>query len=134
MIINTFSLDEKSSAMFKLVVVSMKSEYSNGSFKFSLESSQPINWALAFTAKLIVALTFERSIKTQTIFQLIDVSIPNINDSCSAFQMVAHRHNTFIESTAFNNSSFQLVVKFILILCSEGAQFAPMITASAKAT
>ncbi len=46
--------------------------------------------------------------------------------------MVGHRHNTFIESTSFNNSSFQLVVKFILISNSKGAQFAPT-TASAKA-
>jgi hypothetical protein len=132
MIINAFSLDEKSSAMFKLVVVSMTSEYSNGSFKFSLGASQPFNRALALTAKVIVALTFERSIKMQPIFQLIDVFVPNKNDSCSAFQMVAHGHNTFIESTSFNNSSFQLVVEFIIISNSEEAH-APTITASAKA-
>ncbi len=76
LIINTFSLDEKSSAKFKLIVVSMTSNYSNGSFKFSLGASQPFNWALAFTAKLIVALTFKQSIKMQPIFQLIDVSVP----------------------------------------------------------
>jgi hypothetical protein len=35
MIINAFSLDEKSSAAFKLVVVSITSEYSNDSFKVS---------------------------------------------------------------------------------------------------
>jgi hypothetical protein len=35
MIINTFSLDEKSSAAFKLVVVSITSKYSNDSFKVS---------------------------------------------------------------------------------------------------
>jgi hypothetical protein len=133
MIINAFSLDEKSSATFKLVVVSMTREYSNGSFKFSLGASQPFNLALAFTAKLIVALTFEQSIKTQPIFQLIDVSVPNKNDSCSAFQMVAHGHNTFIESTSFNKSHFQLVAKVILILNSEGEQFASTITASVKA-
>jgi hypothetical protein len=62
-----------------------------------------------------------------------DVSVPNKNDLCSVFQMVAHGQNTFIESTSFNNSSFQLVVKFILISNSEGAQFAPTITASIKA-
>ncbi len=70
----------------------------------------------------------------QPIFQLIDVFVPNRNGSCSAFQMVEHGHNTFIESTSFNKSSFQLVVKFILVSNSEGAQFAPTITASAKAT
>ncbi len=35
MIINAFFLDEKSSAAFKLVVVSITSEYSNDSFKVS---------------------------------------------------------------------------------------------------
>jgi hypothetical protein len=35
MIINAFSLNEKSSAMFKLVVVSITSKYSNSSFKVS---------------------------------------------------------------------------------------------------
>ncbi len=133
MIINAFSLDEMSSATFKLVAASITSKYSNSSFKVSGEASQPFHWASAFTAKLIVALIFEQSIKTQPIFQLIDVSVPNKNDLCSAFQMVAHGHNTFIESTSFNDSSFQLVVKFILISNSEGARFAPMIAASAKA-
>ena len=47
----------------------------------------------------------------QPIFQLIDVFVPNKNDSYNVFQMVAHGHNTFIKSTCFNNSSFQLVVK-----------------------
>jgi hypothetical protein len=61
--------------------------------------------------------------KMQPIFQLIDVSVPNKIDSCSAFQMVAHGHNSIIESTSFKDSSFQLVVKFILISNSEGAQF-----------
>ncbi len=125
MIINAFSLNEKSSATFKLVVVSITSKYSNGSFKVSEGASQPYNWASAFTAKLIVALTFEQSIKTEPIFQLIDVSVPNKNDLCSAFQTVARGHNTFIESSSFNNSSFQLVVKFILISNYEGAQFTP---------
>ena len=39
--------------------------------------------------------------------------------------MVAHRHNTIIESTSFNDGSFQLVVESISILISEGAQFTP---------
>jgi hypothetical protein len=68
----------------------------------------------------------------QPIFQLIDVSAPNKNDSCSVFQMVAHGHNTFTKSTSFNDSSFHLVVKFILISNSEGAQFAPNITVDLK--
>jgi hypothetical protein len=121
MIINAFSLDEKSSATFKLVFVSITSEYSNGSFKVSEGASQPFKWASAFTAKLIVALTLEQSIEMQPIFQLVDVSVPNINDLCSAFQTVVHGHNTLIESTSFNDSSFQLIVKFILISNSEGA-------------
>ncbi len=69
----------------------------------------------------------------QSIFPLIDGSVSNKNDSCSVFQMVAQGHNTFIESTSFKDSSFQLVVRFILISNSEGAQFAPNITASVKA-
>jgi hypothetical protein len=68
MIINASSLDEKFSATFKLVVISMTNKYSNGSFKFSLGASQPFDLALAFTAKLIVALKFEQSIKMQPIF------------------------------------------------------------------
>ncbi len=121
MIINVFFLNEKSSAMFKLVVVSITSKYSNGSFKVSEGASQPFNWASVFRAKLIVALTFKQSIETQPIFQVIDVSVPNKNDLCSAFQMVVHGHNTFIKSAILNDSSFQLVVKFILISNSEGA-------------
>ena len=53
------------------------------------------------------------------------MSVPNENDSCSVFQMVAHRHNTIIESTSFNDGSFQLVVELISILISEGAHFTP---------
>jgi hypothetical protein len=64
MIFNTFSLNEKFSAMFKLVVVSITSKYSNGSFKVSEGASQPFNGASAFRAKLIVALIFEQSIET----------------------------------------------------------------------
>ncbi len=79
---------------------------------------------IASIRQLIVALTFERSIKALPIFQLIDVSVPDKNDSCSVFQMVAHGHNTFIESTSFNDGSFQLIVELISILISEGAQLA----------
>jgi hypothetical protein len=71
-----------------------------------------------------MTLTFEQRIEVFPIFQLIDVSIPDENDSCSVFQMVAHGHNTLIESTSFNDGSFQLVVESISILISEGAQFA----------
>ena len=52
---------------------------------------------------------FEQSIEVFPLFQLIDVSIPDENYLCSVFQMVAHGHNTFIESTCFNDGSFQLV-------------------------
>ena len=52
---------------------------------------------------------FEQSIDAFPLFQLIDVSIPDENYLCSVFQMVAHGHNTFIESTCFNDGSFQLV-------------------------
>ncbi len=54
MIINTFSLDEKSSATFKLVVVSITSGYSNGSFKVS-EGAQ---FAPMITASIKAASTF----------------------------------------------------------------------------
>ena len=76
---------------------------------------------IASIRQLIVELIFERSIEALPIFQLIDVSLPNKNDSCSVFQMVAHGHNTFIKSTSFNVSSFQLVVELISILISEEA-------------
>jgi hypothetical protein len=60
------------------------------------------------------------------LFQLIDVSIPDENDSCSVFQMVSHGHNTFIKSTSFNDGSFQLVVKSDFdVSCSEGARASP---------
>ena len=72
-----------------------------------------------------MTLTFERRIEVFPIFQLIDVSIPDENNSYSVFQMVAHGHNTLIESTSFNDGSFQLVVESISILISEGAQFTP---------
>jgi hypothetical protein len=74
-----------------------------------------------------VALTFKKSIKMQPIFQLIDVFVPNKNDSCNVFQMVAHWHNTFIESTSFNDSSLQLVVKSDFdVSRSEGVQASPI--------
>jgi hypothetical protein len=63
MIINAFSPNEKSSAMFKLVVVSITREYSNSSFKLSGGALQPFNWASELTAKLIVALTFKHTSK-----------------------------------------------------------------------
>jgi hypothetical protein len=62
-IINALSLDNKSSATFKLVVISITSKYSRGSFKVSEGALQPFNRTSAFTAKLIVALTFEQSNK-----------------------------------------------------------------------
>ena len=107
-----------------MVVVSITIEYSKGSFKVSLGAFHPFNGASAFTAELIVALTFERSIEAFPIFQLIDVSVLDENDSCSVFQKFAHGQDTFIKSTSFNDGSFQLVVKIISILISEGAQFA----------
>jgi hypothetical protein len=97
-IINTLSLDKKSSATFKWVVISISSEYSRGSFKVSKGASQPFNGASAFTAKLIVALTFEQSNKTQPIFQLIDVSITNKDEMCGPSQLVANKHKDLIKS------------------------------------
>ena len=71
---------------------------------------------------LIVAF-IRRALTAQTNVGLI--SIPDENYLCSVFQMVAYGHNIFIESrTSFNDGSFQLVVKSILILHSEGAQVA----------
>jgi hypothetical protein len=61
--------------------------------------------AKASIRQSIVTLTFEQSIKLFPIFQLIDVSVPNENNSCSVFQMVANGHNTFIESNSFNDDS-----------------------------
>jgi hypothetical protein len=64
-------------------------------------------------------------IVTFPIFQMIDVSVPDENNSCSVFRMVANGHNTFIESNSFNDDSFQLVVELMSMLKSEGAQAAP---------
>ncbi len=60
----TLSFDNSvdwSSVTFKLVVVSITIEYSKGSFKVSLGAFQPFIGAPAFTAELIVALTFIQS-------------------------------------------------------------------------
>jgi hypothetical protein len=81
--------------------------------------------AKASIRQLIVTLTFERSIESFPIFQLIDVSVPDENNLCSVFQMFANGHNTFVESNFFNDDSFQLVVKLISMPKSEGAQAAP---------
>jgi hypothetical protein len=77
--------------------------------------------ANASNRQLIVMLTFKRYIEAFPIFQLIDVSVPDENNSCSVFQMVVNGHNTFVESTSFNDAFFQLVVDSKLILNSEGA-------------
>ena len=61
---NTLSFDDSvnwSSAMFKLVVVSITIEFSTGSIKVSSGAFQIFNGAPAFTAEVIVALTFEQS-------------------------------------------------------------------------
>jgi hypothetical protein len=123
---NALSFNDKSSSTFKLVVASITNEFSKGQTIDSpakqrsvpnddpaIESSLQlyIPMIIASIRQLIVALTFERSIKALPIFQLIDVSVHNKNDSCSVFQIVAQGHNTFIESTSFNDDSFQLVVK-----------------------
>jgi hypothetical protein len=94
----------------------------NDSFK--LIDTLTSEGAKASIRQLIVTLTFERSINSFPIFQLIDVSVPNENNLCSVFQMIANGHNTFVKSTSFNDSSFQLVVKLLSRLISEGAQFA----------
>jgi hypothetical protein len=108
--INALSLDNKSSATFKLVVISITSEYSRGSFKVSAGASQPCNGALAFTAKLIVALTFEQINNTQPIFQLIDVSITNKDKTGGASQLATNEHKGLIKSKM--PFTFQLIVEF----------------------
>jgi hypothetical protein len=124
---NALSFNDKSSTTFKLVVVSVTNKFLNGPTNDSPAKQRPVSNddpAIERSLQLHVpmTLTFERSIEAFPIFQLIDVSVPDKNDSCSVFQMVAHRHNTIIESTSFNNGSFQLVVETISILISEGAQ------------
>ena len=108
---NALSFNDKSSSTFKLVVASVTNEFSKGPTHASPAKQRPVsNDDLAFARSLqlhvpmtrasiwhlIFALTFKQSIKMQPIFQLIDVFVPNKNDSCSVFQMVAHRYNTFI--------------------------------------
>jgi hypothetical protein len=110
--------------MFKLVVASITHEFLKGptidcpakqrpvpNDDSAIESSLQLHvpMIIASIRQLIAALTFERSIETQPIFQLIDVSVPNKSDSCSVFQMVANGHNTFIKSTSFNNGSPQFI-------------------------
>ena len=136
---NALSFNAKSSSKFKLVVASVTNKFPKGptndspakqhsvsNYNPAIENSFQLHVPMikASIQQLIVALTFERSIEAFPIFQLIDVSVLDENDSCSVFQMVAHGHDTFIKSTSFNDGSFQLVVKIISILISEGAQFA----------
>jgi len=123
---NALSFNDKSSSMFKLVVASITNEFSKGSTNDSPAKQCPVSnddpaietflqlhvpMIKASIWQFIVALTFERSIEAFPIFQLIDVSILDENDSFCVFQMVAHWHSTFSQSTSFNDSSFQLVVK-----------------------
>jgi hypothetical protein len=121
---NASSFDDKPSSTFQLVVASVdwKSKaVSNTPFR-TLRIDRIIKNKMPSIFQLIVG--FKRSIEAFPLFQLIDVSIPDENFSCSVFQMVAYGHNTFIESTSFNDGSFQLVVESILILHSEGVQVA----------
>jgi hypothetical protein len=132
---NVLSFDDKSSSTFKLVVVSVIIKFSNGPTNDSPAKQRPVSNvdpAIERSLQLHVpiSLTFERSIKAFPFFQLMDVSVLDENDSCSVFQMVVYGHNTFIESTFFNDGSFQLVVESILISNSEGARFAPIIFSS----
>jgi hypothetical protein len=118
-----------------LVAVSVIIKFSNGPTNDSPAKQRPVSNgdpAIERSLQLHVpmTLTFERSIKAFPFFQLMDASVLDENDSCSVFQMVAYWHNTFIESTFFNDGSFQLVVESILISNSEGARFAPIIFSS----
>jgi hypothetical protein len=125
---NALSFYDKSSSTFKLVVVSITNEFSKGPTNDSPVKQRPVSNddpAIERYLQLHIpmTLTFERSIEAFPIFQLIDVSVPDENDSCRVFQVVEHGHNTFIESTSFNDSSFQLVVKSDFdVLRSEGAR------------
>jgi hypothetical protein len=134
---NALSFNDMPSSTFQLVVTSLTNEFSKGPTNDSpakqrpvpnhdpaIESSLQLHVPMIVESiwQLMVALTFEQSIKMQPIFQLNDVSIPNKNDLCSVFQMIVHWQNTFIELISFNNSTFQLVVKFTLISNFEVAQ------------
>jgi len=138
----SFNVNDESSSTFKLVVASITNKFSKGPTNDSPAKHHPVSndnpviesylqlhipMIKASIRQLIVGLTFERSIEAFPIFQLIDVSIPDEYYSCSVFQMVAHGHNTFIESTSFNDGSFQLVVKsdFDVSLSEEGARASP---------
>jgi len=103
--INALSFNDKSFSTFKLVVASVTNEFSKGPTIDSPAEQCPV--------PLIVALAFERSIETQPIFQLIDVCVPSIYDLCSVFQMIAHGHTTFIESTSFKDGSPQFIIEYI---------------------
>jgi hypothetical protein len=120
---NVLSVNDKSFFTFKLVKISKGPTNDSPAKQRPVSNDDPaiesslqlyIPMIKASIPQLIVALTFEQSLEAFPIFQLIDVSVPNENDSCSVFQMVAHGHNAFIESTSFNDSSFQLVVELIV--------------------
>jgi hypothetical protein len=100
---NALSFNDKSSATFKLVVVSVTNKFSKGPTNDSRANQRPVSNddpTIENSLQLHIPMTllFERSIEALPIFQLIDVSVPDANDSCRVFQMVAHRHNTIIES------------------------------------
>jgi hypothetical protein len=109
-----------SSYNFRLVDEFILIPHSEGEFYSSKSEG-----AKASTRQLIVTLTFERTIEAFPIFQLIDVSVPDENNPCSVFQMVANGHNTFVESKFFNDDSFQLVVELISMSNSEGVRATP---------
>jgi hypothetical protein len=121
---NALSFNDKSSFTFKLVVA-VTHEFLKGptidspakqhpvpnddpAIESSLQLHVPM--IIASIQQLIVALTFKRINKMQPIFQLIDVSVPNKNDLCSVFQMVAHGHNTFIDQPLLTTAAPSLIL------------------------
>jgi hypothetical protein len=85
----------------------------------AIESSlQPhIPMIIAYIWQLIVVLTFERSIKMQPIFQLIDMSFPNKNDLCIAFGML-----TFPSVASTSIVDFHFIVNLFLNQYWEGVE------------
>jgi hypothetical protein len=129
MLINAFSLDEMTSATFKLVVVSITSKYSTGSFKLSARASQH-STNQSFVGKYVSSFQLVVLKFRQAIHQGIQAKL------CQTIQVKFHRviqaklHRNQVTPATICNDSFELIDMLAsegAALCSEGAQPAPTI-------
>ncbi len=119
--------------MFKLVVASITNEFSKGPTIDSPAKQRPVlndnpaiesslqlhvPMIIASIWQLIVALTFKRSIETQPIFQLINMSVPNKKGSCIAFGTL-----TFPSIASTSIVDVQFIVNLFLNPYWEGVEY-----------